>query len=83
MGTRFHNENIFEGNKLQHGTTKTLEFLNPDGIKNPTMEYQLLMYLQLNPDLNTSRFTKTTYPVSDSIINFRLGSHSFPIETER
>ena len=41
------------------------------------------MYLQLNPDLNTSPFIKTTHPVSDSIIKFRLGSHSFPIETGR
>ena len=45
--------------------------------------YKFEMYLQLNPDLNTSPFIKTTHPVSDSIIKFRLGSHSFPIETGR
>ena len=45
--------------------------------------YKYKIYLELNPNLETSPFLYSLHPLSGDVIRFRLGSHVLPIETGR
>ena len=46
-------------------------------------QYKYKIYLDLNPNLQPSRFIDSFHALSGDIIRFRLGSHLLPIETGR
>ena len=45
--------------------------------------YKYKIYIEINPELNTSPFIHNINPICKDIIRFRLGSHFLPIETGR
>ena len=46
-------------------------------------QYKYKMYMEINPNLQTSPFLVKFHRFSGDIIRFRLGSHNLPIETGR
>ena len=45
--------------------------------------YKYKIYLEINPNLQTSPFLNSLHYLSGDVIRFRLGSHMLPIETGR
>ena len=53
------------------------------GLAGKNEHYKYKIYLEMNPELQTSPFLNSLHPLCNDIIRFRLGSHVLPIETGR